>query len=353
MLWFALVPNVFAQPQLHTQSATAPAPRWQKVPRVQGRMTAADLGVVINTADPYSVAVGEYYVERRGIPPEQVLRVELPVRPALSVAEFGMLYAQIREQMGPQVQGLALAWTQPFMVECNSITSAVTLGLELELCKNTCAQANPSRYFNAATSKPFSDLGMRPSMLLASLSIESGKALVDRGIASDGQLGRLGGPPVLAVFARTDDKSRNVRAPAFPPPGEIKRMGVQVVVRQGIEVQDLQRVFIYQTGLTRMTPLKSTQWVPGALADHLTSSGGQLLGAGGQMSALAWLEAGATASYGTVSEPCNYPNKFPHPQLLFLHYIQGETALEAYWRSVAWPGQGVFVGEPLAAPFAR
>ena len=27
--------------------------------------------------------------------------------------------------------------------------------------------------------------------------------------------------------------------------------------------------------------------------------------------------------------------------------------LEAYWRSVAWPAQGVFVGEPLEAPFAR
>jgi hypothetical protein len=25
--------------------------------------------------------------------------------------------------------------------------------------------------------------------------------------------------------------------------------------------------------------------------------------------------------------------------------------LEAYWKSVAMPGQGVFVGEPLAAPF--
>ena len=81
----------------------SPAPRWLQVPRVQGHMTAADLGVVINTADPYSVAVGKYYVQRRGIPPEQVLRVDLPVRPALSVAEFGVLYAQIRDHMGPQV----------------------------------------------------------------------------------------------------------------------------------------------------------------------------------------------------------------------------------------------------------
>ena len=31
---------------------------------------------------------------------------------------------------------------------------------------------------------------------------------------------------------------------------------------------------------------------------------------------------------------------------------RGETLLEAYWKSVHWPGEGVFIGEPLARPFA-
>jgi uncharacterized protein (TIGR03790 family) len=87
------------------------------------------------------------------------------------------------------------------------------------------------------------------------------------------------------------------------------------------------------------------------MADHLTSSGGALTERGGQMSALAWLEAGATASYGTVVEPCNLPQKFPHPAVAIAHYLAGETLIEAYWKSVRMPGQGVFVGEPLAAPF--
>jgi uncharacterized protein (TIGR03790 family) len=94
-------------------------------------------------------------------------------------------------------------------------------------------------------------------------------------------------------------------------------------------------------------------WAPGALADHLTSFGGQLTGRSGQTSALAWIDAGATASYGTVSEPCNHVQKFPHPQLLLLHYLQGASAIEAYWKSVRWPQQGLFIGDPLAAPFAR
>jgi hypothetical protein len=33
--------------------------------------------------------------------------------------------------------------------------------------------------------------------------------------------------------------------------------------------------------------------------------------------------------------------------------VSGATAIEAYWKSVAWPAQGLFVGEPLAAPYGR
>lgn len=36
-----------------------------------------------------------------------------------------------------------------------------------------------------------------------------------------------------------------------------------------------------------------------------------------------------------------------------LFYAQGASVIEAYWKSVWWPQQGLFVGEPLAAPFAR
>jgi uncharacterized protein (TIGR03790 family) len=114
-----------------------------------------------------------------------------------------------------------------------------------------------------------------------------------------------------------------------------------------------ERVLVYETGLVRVPHLDTLGWVNGALADHLTSFGGLLDKNGGQMNILAWIDAGATASYGTVSEPCNHVQKFPHPQLLLQHYLQGSTAIEAYWRSVAWPQQGVFVGEPLAAPFSR
>ena len=317
------------------------------------RLTANTLGLVINTADPYSVAVGDYYAQRRGIAPEHVLRLVLPVKASLSVAEFDVLAQQVRDHMGPQVQALALAWVEPYAVECNAITSALTLGFQAGVCANTCAPSAASALFNNKSPRPWTDLGVRPSMLLASGSVQQAKALIDRGIASDQQLGKRGVPMADAVFVNTKDAARNVRTRLYPPARAVQGLGVQTVRRDMADRTPLQRVFLYQIGTLRMETPDAIPWLPGALADHLTSYGGVLRGSGEHMSAMDWLDAGATASYGTVSEPCNHVQKFPHPQVLLARYVLGATALEAYWSSVAWPAQGVFIGEPLAAPFAR
>ena len=331
----------------------APVSSWLRLPKLQGRLTAVDLGLLINTNDPYSVAVGQYYARRRGIPDAQILRVQLPLRASLSLTEFESLQASVRQRMGPQVQALALAWSQPYAVECNSITSALALGFQPEICKQSCAPSRPSPYFNYQGRKPFTDLGLRPSMLLAARSVESAQALIERGIAADHSLPSFA--PANAYFVSTPDAARSVRSVLFPPASTIRALGLEAR-RESSEALPtrLPRALLMATGLARVEGLERIDWLPGALADHLTSFGGLLErnSPQEQMSALDWLESGATASYGTVSEPCNHLQKFPHPQILLLSYAQGLSALEAYWHSVAWPGQGVFVGEPLAAPYA-
>lgn len=337
----------------HAQPSAASA--GVQVPHVTGRLTANDIGLVINTADPYSVAVGEHYIRARALADEQVVRVELPVRGALSRDEFDRLASRIREAFpGERVQALALAWRHPYAVACESITGALALGLDAVDCNQTCAPTRASRYFNSATTRPASDLGMRPAMLLAARSVEEARALIDRGVAADRTLGRAGSPPVEVLLLRSDDASRNVRAALFPASGQIEGLHVTITqARLDERITQPGEVVQLQTGVARLPDLSALHFVPGALADHLTSAGGRLGEAGSQSDALEWIAAGATASYGTVSEPCNHLQKFPHPQVLLLHYLQGASAIEAYWRSVAWPAQGVFVGEPLAAPFAR
>jgi uncharacterized protein (TIGR03790 family) len=342
-----------SSPAAASSAATvAREPRWIAGPRITDRLRAADIGLVINTADPYSVQVGEHYIERRKLKPSQVLRLVLPLKGTLTLDEFEALRRAIADHFGPTTQALTLAWTWPFGVECNSITGALALGFDAELCKQSCAASRHSPYFNARTARPMADLSFRPSMLLAARNVEQAKALIDRGVAADGSLMLRGRRPVNALLLITDDAARGVRAGLYPPAGLLREQGVDVVVAGASKLPGAPRVLLATTGSARLELTPPPQWMPGGLGDHLTSVGGMVNIAHGQSTVLDWIESGATASYGTVSEPCNHLQKFPHPQVLLLHYLQGATAIEAYWKSVAWPQQGLFVGEPLAAPFA-
>jgi uncharacterized protein (TIGR03790 family) len=251
------------------------------------------------------------------------------------------------------VQGLALVWRQPYGVACNAITGALAMGYDPKLCADTCARSRPSSYFSSASSTPWKDHHMRPSMLIAAKDADGAKELIDRGVRSDGTLGLKGAPPVNVHFVTTGDTVRSQRQYLFPPAGLVSGAGLRVHLDQTDALQQADGVLMYLTGSANVDWLDTVHFVPGALADHLTSFGGVLDKPHGQMTVLSWIDAGATASYGTTSEPCAHLQKFPHPQALLLFYAQGASALEAYWKSVLWPQQGLFVGDPLAAPFSR
>lgn len=346
----AAVPSLAAE-----FAASAPAGRrWLALPKVVGHLTANETGVVINTDDPYSVQIGEYYAKARGISATRVLRLSLPIKSTLTPDEFEAFKKKVDVFFGPKVEALALTWRLPYGVNCNSITGALAMGYDAKLCTNGCQPpSRASTYFGSVSTKPYADHKMRLSMLLAAKDADSAKALIDRGVRSDGTLGLRGAPPVNAHFVTTSDPVRSVRQQFFPPEGHDPVFGVDVHLDRTDALKNEERVLIYMTGLTQVDFLDTNEFVPGALGDHLTSFGGVIDKPHGQMTVLSWIDAGVTATYGTTSEPCAHWQKFPHPQLLAGFYMQGATALEAYWKSVAWPQQGLFVGEPLASPFAR
>jgi len=158
-------------------------------------------------------------------------------------------------------------------------------------------------------------------------------------------------PRGTAYLLNTSDRARSVRAPQFETVQQALSGVLPIAVVNADSITGRDDVLFYFTGLVSVPHLETLHFMPGALADHLTSWGGDLLGKE-QMSSLRWLEAGATASYGTVREPCNFPQKFPLPGVAISRYASGATAVEAYWKSVPWPGEGLFIGEPLARPFA-
>ncbi len=98
-------------------------------------------------------------------------------------------------------------------------------------------------------------------------------------------------------------------------------------------------------------PASKSRLVAGAIAEHLTSHGGQF-DHGGQTKCSAWIRAGAAGSSGTVYEPYSVQWKFPVPHIQ-VHYVEGCSLAEAFYQSVAGPYQLVILGDPLARPFAK
>jgi uncharacterized protein (TIGR03790 family) len=311
-------------------------------------LSAATLAVVVNESDHDSVEVAAYYQMLRKIPERNVIRVRIaPGRDTLTAAEFAQLYAEVHRKTPLHVQGYALAWTQPYRIDCMSITTAFAMGVfDPGFCTRDCAPTRSSAYFNSDTRIPMDRFGIRPTMLIAASSVQQAKSLIDRGISADRSFTQG-----TAYLLRTDDSRRNVRSELYEQTKNLIRAPLQasVVVANGL--RDRNDVMFYFIGARSVAAITSNTFLPGAIADHLTSTGGDILHTR-QMSSLRWIDAGATGSYGSVTEPCAMLEKFPNPAVAIKYYQQGETLLEAYWKSVAMPGQGLFIGEPLARPFA-
>ncbi|MEB3311179.1 MAG: TIGR03790 family protein [Snowella sp.] len=310
------------------------------------RFTAQNLGVIVNEADPLSVQIGEYYQRQRKIPQRNIIKISFPPnRSTLSSQEFRKLHNTVKARTPSAVEGYALTWAAPYRVDCMSMTSAFAFGFDPSHCANGCQPTAPNPYFNQTSFRPYQDFKIRPSMMIAATNFAQAKALIDRGVAADETF-----PTGTAYLVNTSDKARNVRSQFYRLIETYLGSRFKITQIKGDVLENKTDVMFYITGLESVEKINTNRFRPGAIADHLTSTGGQLTDSS-QMSSLRWLEAGATGSYGAVVEPCNFPQKFPHPGVLIQSYLDGATLLETYWKSVAWPGQGIFIGEPLSRPF--
>ncbi len=326
-------------------------------------LAPADLAVVVAQGDSVSEAIAAYYVNRRGIPAANVVRVVLPsAADAISAVDFAALKARLDAILPFHTQAMLLTFASPSRVvgSCAmGLTSALAFGYDPKYCVAAgagCTPTTASPYFDSESSRPFTDFGIRPAMMLGSHNLADAKALVDRGVSSDGSV-----PAGDGYLVRTTDVDRSARYPDFvnlpalwATPGGLRLNYIDNAAGTGSDaIANKSNVLFYFTGLPAVANLTTNTFAPGAAADHLTSFGAYLPSGNGQMPVTAWIDAGATATYGAVEEPCNYPQKFSRAPVLIDQYYRGNTLLEAYWKSVQWPGQGLFVGEPLARPFSQ
>ncbi|MDH5573319.1 MAG: TIGR03790 family protein, partial [Gammaproteobacteria bacterium] len=296
----------------------------------------------MNDNDHLSKMVADYYVKSRGISDANVLHLKFTATDDnIPKDEFIAIKKSVDDYFSDKVQAYVLTWSSPYKVDCMSITSAFALGFDNGYCALGCKSTNKSLYFNAIGNTPFNDYGIRPTMMLAGYDFSTVKLLIDRGVGAD--YSRHKG---VSYLLNTNDKSRNIRSKEYSRIAEDFNsvIDVRLVNKNSIEFQS--NILFYFTGSKKVVNIERNDFLPGAIADHLTSFGGVLFD-DHQMSILDWIAAGVTGTYGTVSEPCNFKEKFPDPYVVMFNYLNGDTLIESYWKSVEMPGQGLFVGEPL------
>jgi uncharacterized protein (TIGR03790 family) len=315
--------------------------------------------VVVNQNSSNSIALGNYYCERRNVPPDNVLRINWPgantawttndlqtnlVNPLLT-----MLAAR---QLTNQIDYLVLSMDIPFQtVNTNSFfngtTSALFYGFRTDSQSQVNSYAASEQVFRNA--KPAGAPGYSfLATMITSATLAQAKQIIDQGVASDSTFPRQ---PVL--LAKSSDQVRNLRYVGFDNVlFNTALTSNYTVVRTNMDSPiGLSNLFGFQSGLYQFTISPNT-FIPGAMADSLTSYAGIIFGYNDQTTLLAFTDAGACGSYGCVTEPTAAADKFPQPQNYF-YQARGYSLAECYYQSLNMPYEGLIVGEPLAAPCAQ
>src|ERR1043166_6370898 len=339
--------------------------------RIWAAGSGLNVVVVVNQNSTNSVQLGNYYCEKRQVPPQNVLRINWTgANTDWSLADFTtslrdpLLSMVNSRQLTNQIDYVLLSMDIPFRIEAsgsyNSTTAALFYGFKSDTAPPlVCLPPSCSLPDSSSNSYAFSEMPFRNArpdtastnsfltLMLTDTSLAEAKVIVDRAVASDSSF-----PTQTVYLARTTDDARSVRFVEFDNAILATRVrGDNSLVRIDSDATSFTNLLGLLTGLATLS-LPVNAFAEGAMGDSLTSFGGIILGNSGQTSLLAFLNAGAAGSYGTVWEPCNYTQKFPDPQNYF-YQDRGFCLAEAYYQSVRNPYQGLFAGEPLAAPFAR
>ncbi|MCK4342843.1 MAG: TIGR03790 family protein [Phycisphaerae bacterium] len=181
-------------------------------------------------------------------------------------------------------------------------------------------------------------------------TIEEILDLVDRSVAADGT--RPAG--TFYYMNNTADPDRNVRWTQFSGAvSAIQSIGGQAQIIYGVLPTGQHDCLGIMTGAANPGILtEDFTLLDGAFCDHLTSWAAKFDTAS-QTKVSAWIIKGASGSWGTVEEPCNYTGKFPHARM-HRYYFEGSSLGEAAFRSAQYtPFQSLLYGDPLTRPFAH
>jgi len=326
--------------------------------------------VVVNQNSSNSLQLGNDYCERRGVPPQNLFRMTGWTGGSINWQQgdfenylLNPLLAMVSSRgLTNQAEIVLLSMDIPYRVingdSDNGTTSALFYGFKTNGATppglpDTCSLPDDTTNSYSYSELPFAlaepetaSTNSFLAVMLTDTNLAQAESTLERGVSSDSSFA-----PQTVYLEKTSDTARNVRFFLFDNAiQECRARGDDNVMRIDSDSTAFTNIFGLDTGLAGFS-VATNAFVPGAVADSLTSYGGFILENSGQTNLLAFLEGGASASYGTVVEPCNYTYKFPDPMVYF-YQNRGFCLAEAYYQSLANPYEGLMVGEPLSAPFA-
>lgn len=335
-----------------------------------------ELALIVNTNSAESIEIARYFAELREIPEINIVGVGLDERHVHNIATQGftrLIWAPVNAAL--EERGIANhieAW-----IYSAGFPVAVFTDPNMSLTGLTFTRGNvpPKNALNAgaAMSPLFAGpregneeqlpsggferfkVGMKakpplPAMMLGYLgpkgnTVDEIKAMIRRGVESDSTH-----PEGVIWFVSNDDIRWTCREwEVAPVIKELKAQGASARLA-GIAAPGKGPTLGVFTGSMRPDVKAIRNFVPGAIADHLTSFAGHFQESA-QTKLSEWIRQGATASSGTVTEPYAIWTKFPNARI-FLHQRAGLSIIESYYLSVGSPMQLIIIGEPLASPFA-
>ena len=152
-----------------------------------------------------------------------------------------------------------------------SISTAFAAGFDKSFCAIGCQATRSSPYFNTDSRRPYDEFGWRPTMALAGQHFDDVKALIDRGVAADGSR-----PRGTAYLLITSDQVRNTRISTYPEIADSLDHRFRVRISASDYLEGRGDVMFYFLGAAEVPKLDTNRFLPGAIADHLTSAGGRL-----------------------------------------------------------------------------
>jgi len=281
--------------------------------------------VVVNQASSNSVQLGNYFCEKRQVPPLNVVRINWTgVNTEWSLGDLTtnlmnpLLAALSSRQLTNQIDYVVLSMDIPYRVNQapdfpNSTTASVFYGFKAQVNPNypniiTCALApNSTNLYSGSegifrSTPPTSALSNSfLTMMITSSNLLQAEQIVDQGLAGDGTF-----PTAPVYLGKSSDADRNVRYTSFDTTVFDSRIhGYPALIRTNADGYSIFGICSGSANGAYNSPVAPTVFTPGAMADNLTSYGGLLFeDNSAQLKLFSFLMAGAAGSYGPVAEPC-------------------------------------------------